>query len=82
MTTENLSANKEQPGTIISYVNDAPNLCSLAGLACTLVAIYCSIIGVYAIAMIGMIWAVAFDWADGLIARRMKGRTKQQGVFG
>lgn len=25
--------------------------------------------------MIGMVWAVAFDWADGLIARRMKGRS-------
>jgi CDP-diacylglycerol--serine O-phosphatidyltransferase len=32
--------------------------------------------------MIGMIWAVAFDWADGLIARKMKGRTSQQGFFG
>ena len=32
--------------------------------------------------MIGMIWAVAFDWADGLIARRMKGRTGSDGQFG
>ena len=82
MTTEKSHPNKEQPGTILSYVNDVPNLCSLAGLACTLLAIYYSILGVYAITMIGMIWAVAFDWADGLIARSMKGRTKQQGVFG
>ena len=82
MTTEKSLPNKEQPGTILSYVNDVPNLCSLAGLACTLLAIYMSIMGVYTIAMIGMIWAVAFDWADGLIARSMKGRTKQQGVFG
>ncbi|WP_338024493.1 CDP-alcohol phosphatidyltransferase family protein [Bathymodiolus japonicus methanotrophic gill symbiont] len=82
ITTEKSLPNKEQPGTILSYVNDVPNLCSLAGLACTLLAIYTSIIGVYAITMIGMIWAVAFDWADGLIARSMKGRTKQQGVFG
>jgi CDP-diacylglycerol--serine O-phosphatidyltransferase len=82
MTTEKSPPNKEQPGTILSYVNDVPNLCSLAGLVCTLIAIYCSIKGVYTIAMIGMIWAVAFDWADGLIARSMKGRTKQQGVFG
>ena len=29
-----------------------------------------------------MIWAVAFDWADGLIARRMKGRTGDDRVFG
>ncbi|KAF3978176.1 MAG: CDP-alcohol phosphatidyltransferase [Methylococcales symbiont of Iophon sp. n. MRB-2018] len=82
MTTEKSSPNKEQPETILSYVNDVPNLCSLAGLACTLLAIYYSILGVYAITMIGMIWAVAFDWADGLIARSMKARTKQQGVFG
>ena len=32
--------------------------------------------------MIGMIWAVAFDWADGLIARRMKGRTGTDREFG
>jgi phosphatidylserine synthase len=32
--------------------------------------------------MIGMIWAVAFDWADGLIARRMKGRTDNDRKFG
>ena len=82
MTTDKSVPNKEQPGTILSYVSDVPNLCSLAGLACTLLAIYYSILGFYALTMIGMVWAVAFDWADGLIARRMKGRTKQQGVFG
>jgi CDP-diacylglycerol---serine O-phosphatidyltransferase len=32
--------------------------------------------------MIGMIWAVAFDWADGLIARGMSGRNEMQGKFG
>jgi phosphatidylserine synthase len=78
MTTTNGEA---QP-TIISYVKDLPNLCSLAGLACTLLAIYFSILGVYYAAMIGMIWAVAFDWADGLIARRMKGRTGHDRTFG
>jgi CDP-diacylglycerol--serine O-phosphatidyltransferase len=39
-------------------------------------------LGIYAAAMIGMIWAVAFDWADGLIARRMKGRTGNDRAFG
>lgn len=33
-------------------------------------------------ALIGMVWAVAFDWADGLIARRMKGRTGNDSMFG
>lgn len=76
MTTES-----QQP-TILSYVKDIPNLCSLAGLACTMLAIYFCIIGIYSAAMIGMIWAVAFDWADGLVARRMKGRTGDDSKFG
>jgi CDP-diacylglycerol--serine O-phosphatidyltransferase len=73
---------KEQQPTILSFVKDLPNLCSLAGLACTILAIYFSILGVFYAAMIGMIWAVAFDWADGLIARRMKGRTGLDSAFG
>ena len=68
--------------TILSFVKDLPNLCSLAGLACTILAIYFSILGHYSAAMIGMIWAVAFDWADGLIARRMNGRTGNDRAFG
>jgi phosphatidylserine synthase len=67
---------------ILAYAKDLPNLCSLAGLACTLLAIYFSILGLYFAAMIGMVWAVAFDWADGLIARRMKGRTGTDRQFG
>ena len=81
MTTDKSGTNNLQP-TILSYVKDIPNLCSLAGLACTILAIYFSILGVYYAAMIGMIWAVAFDWADGLIARRMKGRTGKDRAFG
>jgi CDP-diacylglycerol---serine O-phosphatidyltransferase len=81
MTTENVETQELQP-TILSYVKDVPNLCSLSGLACTILAIYFSVLGVYYAAMIGMIWAVAFDWADGLIARRMKGRTGNDQIFG
>lgn len=68
--------------TILSYAGDLPNICSLVGLFCTLLAIYFSIIGLFHAAMIGMIWAVFFDWSDGIIARRMKGRTEEQGEFG
>jgi len=75
-------ASQELQPAIISYVKDLPNLCSLAGLACTILAIYFSITGIYYAAMIGMIWAVAFDWADGLVARRMKGRTGSDRIFG
>ena len=81
MTIVNKEPQKSQP-TILSHLKDLPNLCSLAGLACTILAIYFSILGNYYAAMIGMIWAVAFDWADGLIARKMKGRTSKQGFFG
>ena len=82
MTVEKTESQKLQPNSILSYAKDLPNICSLSGLACTLLAIYYSISGLYAAAMIGMIWAVAFDWADGLIARRMKGRTGNDRVFG
>lgn len=81
MTTDTENAHAVQPA-IISYVKDLPNLCSLAGLACTALALYFSIIGIYYAAMIGMIWAVAFDWADGLVARKMKGRTGSDRMFG
>lgn len=82
MTTENASAQEQANPPILSFIKDLPNICSLAGLGCTLLAIYFLIIGVYAAAMIGMIWAVAFDWADGLVARRMKGRTGTDSKFG
>ena len=75
------SPHLKQP-TILSYLKDLPNLCSLAGLACTLLAIYFSILGIYSAAMIGMIWAVAFDWADGLLARRIQGRIGTDSAFG
>jgi len=81
MSAHSVDTLESQP-TILSYVKDLPNVCSLAGLACTVSAIYLSILGIYYGAMIGMIWAVAFDWADGLIARRMTGRTGNDRIFG
>ena len=82
MTTKNASAQEQANPPILSFIKDLPNICSLAGLGCTLLAIYFLIIGVHTAAMIGMIWAVAFDWADGLVARRMKGRTGTDSKFG
>lgn len=78
-----VSKNMQAPQPIIiAYVKDLPNLCSLAGLACTLAVIYFSIIGIFYAAMIGMIWAVVFDWLDGLVARSLKGRTGYDRAFG
>jgi len=82
MATENAATQETQTRSILSYIKDLPNICSLAGLGCSLLAIYFLITGVYAAAMIGMIWAVAFDWADGIVARRMKGRTGADRKFG
>ena len=82
MTTKNTSGQVLPSRPILSYLKDLPNICSLAGLCCTLIAIYCIILGIYNIANIGKIWAVAFDWADGLIARKMKGRTGLDSQFG
>ncbi|MFK7870774.1 MAG: phosphatidylcholine/phosphatidylserine synthase [Roseobacter sp.] len=79
MTIENAVTPKPP---ILSYIKDLPNICSLAGLGCSLLAIYFAITEIYPAAMIGMIWAVGFDWADGLIARRMKGRTGDDRAFG
>jgi CDP-diacylglycerol--serine O-phosphatidyltransferase len=81
MSKENSTTLEMQP-TILSYVKDLPNLLSLSGLACTVLAIYFIITGFYEAAMIGMVWAVAFDWADGLVARKLKGRTATDAKFG
>jgi len=79
---EDKSGSQEIQPTILSYLKDVPSLLSFLGLACSVLAIYFSILEIYYAAMIGMIWAVAFDWADGLVARRIKGRTSKQGFFG
>jgi CDP-diacylglycerol--serine O-phosphatidyltransferase len=82
MTTDNSTAIELPNRSILSFIKDLPNICSLAGLGCTLLAIYFITQGIYTAAMIGMIWAVAFDWADGLIARRLSGRTGADRQFG
>jgi CDP-diacylglycerol--serine O-phosphatidyltransferase len=71
----------KQP-SILSFANDLANLCSLAGLLSAVLAIYFAILGNFPAAMIGLVWAVFFDWSDGNIARRMKGRTDEQRKFG
>lgn len=70
------------PISILSFAKDLPNICSLAGLLCTILAIYYAILGLFSAAMIGLIWAVFFDWSDGIIARRLKGRNDKQREFG
>ena len=67
---------------MLSFARDLPNMCSLAGLLAALLGLYFAVRGVYPAALTALLWAVVFDWSDGLIARRMKGRTADQRAFG
>ena len=67
---------------MLSFARDLPNICSLAGLLCALLGIYFAILGNFRVAIIGIMWAVLFDWADGIVARQMKGRTDYHRAFG
>lgn len=68
--------------SMLGFAKDLPNICSLLGLLCAMFGIYFAIEGYFLASVIGVLWAVLFDWFDGIIARKMKGRTKEQGVFG
>jgi len=67
---------------MLTFIKDFPNICSLAGLLCAVLGIYYAILGNFPAAIIGLIWAVLFDWCDGIIARRMKKRTDVYRAFG
>jgi len=73
---------QEERPSILSFAKDLPNICSLIGLFSALLACYFAFLGNFPAAMIGLLWAVFFDWSDGIIARKMKGRTSEQGEFG
>ena len=77
-----MSDSPENPRAILSYAKDLPNICSLAGLLSAIFGVYFAFLSNFSAAMIGLLWAVFFDWSDGIIARRMKDRTTEQGQFG
>lgn len=68
--------------SMIGFIIDLPNICSLCGLLSTLLGMYFAIQGDFYLAVIGGLWAVLFDWLDGLIASKMKGRTDDHRAFG
>jgi len=74
MMTNSEPEQPHQP-TMLSFSRDLPNICSLAGLLCAVLGIYFAILGNFPLAIIGVLWAVLFDWADGIVARKMTGRT-------
>jgi phosphatidylserine synthase len=67
---------------MLGYLKDRANLLTMAGLVSSVVGIYFAIKGLFAAAMIAMLWAFFFDWFDGPVARRTKGRGKALGEFG
>ena len=80
-----MSLSKPQPPhqpSMLSFAGDLPNVCSLVGLLCAMLGIFYAILGKFPVAIIGILWAAVFDWADGIIARKIKGRTDHQRAFG
>jgi len=73
---------KTHQTSMLTFAKDLPNICSLVGLLCAVLSMYFSIIGNFPAAIIGMLWAVYFDWGDGIIARKMKKRNDKQRAFG
>ncbi len=74
--------NNKHKVSMLTFAKDLPNICSLAGLLCTMFAIYFAATSYFIASIISILWSVLFDWFDGIIARNMKGRTKEQGIFG
>jgi phosphatidylserine synthase len=72
---------KTEP-SMLHFVKDLPNICSLAGLLSALLGIYFAVLGRFNLALIGILWAVLFDWTDGVVARKMKDRPDHLRAFG
>lgn len=70
-----------RPG-MLGFMKDFANLLTLAGLFCGLFGIYFAVRGLFPAAMIAMLFALLFDWFDGPIARRSRGRSLEFGEFG
>ena len=68
--------------SMVSFIADLPNICTLFGLLCSTLGIYFAITGQVYFAVIGMVWAVFFDWLDGLIASKLKNRIRKHREFG
>ncbi|MFY0600305.1 MAG: CDP-alcohol phosphatidyltransferase family protein [Cyclobacteriaceae bacterium] len=68
--------------SMVRFIGDLPNICSLTGLLSALLGVYSALLGNVYFAVVGMLWAVLFDWLDGMIARSMSGRTDAHRAFG
>ena len=67
---------------MLGFMKDLANSLTLAGLFCGLSGIHFAICGLFPAAMISMLFALLFDWFDGPIARRSRGRSTECREFG
>lgn len=74
--------NNSSEYTMLCFLKDPSNICSLAGLLSSFTGIYFSVTGKHLYALIGVLWSVLFDWADGIIARKLKNRTDYHKAVG
>ena len=75
-------ASESQMPIILSFVADWPNIVTLLGLCSGVLAIFFALEQNYPAAIIAMLWAVLFDWYDGVVARAMTGRSEQHKSVG
>ncbi len=61
---------------ILSFVADWPNIVTLLGLCSGVLAIFFALEQNYPAAIIAMLWAVTFDWYDGVVARALPDRSE------
>ena len=69
-------------GSIFAHAADPANVLTLTGLFCALFGIYFAAQGVFSAAVIALLWATFFDWFDGPVARRTKGRSDELRALG
>jgi len=69
-------------GSMFAHAADLANAITLAGLFCAVLGIYFAVRGVFSAAVIALLWATFFDWFDGPVARRTKGRTDDLRALG
>ena len=69
-------------GSIFAHAADPANALTLLGLFCALLGLYFAAQGVFSAAVIALLWATLFDWFDGPVARRTKGRSDELRALG
>ena len=73
---------ESQMPLILSFVADWPNIVTLLGLCCGVLAIFFALHQNYPAAIISILWAVTFDWYDGVVARALPDRSAQHRSIG